>query len=104
MAKGQKTGGRRRGTPNRMPAALREMIHEALHNAGGIDYLVRQASENPTAFLTLLAKTLPKQITGAENGGAIEIIVRTDIAAPNSLNEDRTVKDYEDVSYLRGYR
>lgn len=34
-------------------------------------YLVQQAEENPTAFLTLLGKVLPMQVTG-ENGDPLK--------------------------------
>jgi len=44
------------------------MILGALDKAGGEAYLLRQANENPTAFLVLLGKVLPHQI-----GGPIDI-------------------------------
>ena len=37
------------------------MVHEALHEVGGVDYLARQAKANPKAFLALLGRTLPKE-------------------------------------------
>ena len=43
------------------------MVVEALHQAGGVDYLLSQSRDNPTAFLTLVGKTLPLQGPG-ENG------------------------------------
>jgi hypothetical protein len=62
-AKGQsKTGGRRKGTPNKLNADVKAMILGALHDAGGQQYLTQQARENPTAFLTLLGKVLPATI------------------------------------------
>jgi hypothetical protein len=38
------------------------MINNALHLVGGEDYLVRQAGENPVAFMGLIGKILPKQV------------------------------------------
>ena len=38
---------------------LRRMILDALHAAGGQDYLARQAEQNPVAFMGLLGKVLP---------------------------------------------
>ncbi|MDO8677216.1 MAG: hypothetical protein Q7R30_01435 [Acidobacteriota bacterium] len=32
---------------------------------GGVAYLTTQATKNPTAFLTLVGKVLPLQVTGA---------------------------------------
>ena len=72
MAAGRKTGGgSRRGRPNKLTADLKAMILGALDKAGGESYLLRQANENPTAFMTLLGKILPHQIGGA--GNPIEI-------------------------------
>ena len=59
-----KTGGRQAGTPNKISGALREMILGALDDAGGQAYLMRQAEENPTAFLTLIGKVLPMTVAG----------------------------------------
>ena len=39
------------------------MIRAGLEGVGGQAYLERQANENPTAFLTLLARTLPKDVS-----------------------------------------
>jgi len=42
------------------------MIFEALDNAGGVAYLERQVIENPTAFLALLGKLVPREISGPD--------------------------------------
>lgn len=59
---GERRGGRQKGTPNKVTKALKDMILGALDDAGGQDYLMRQASENPAAFLTLIGKVLPMQV------------------------------------------
>jgi hypothetical protein len=64
---GERRGGRPKGTPNKMTAAVKDMILAALQGVGGIDYLKEQAGKNPAAFLTLVGKVLPLQVTG-ENG------------------------------------
>jgi hypothetical protein len=46
------------------------MVIQALDQAGGIDYLVTQSRDNPTAFMTLVGKVLPLQ---TEHSGAIGI-------------------------------
>ena len=68
MAKGYKTGGRRKGTPNKLTRDLREMILGALADVGGRDYLAAQAETNPSAFLSLLGKLVPTEITGRDDG------------------------------------
>lgn len=59
-----KTGGRVKGTPNKNTTALKDMVLAALNDSGGQEYLKKQAEANPTAFLTLLGKVLPMQVTG----------------------------------------
>jgi hypothetical protein len=74
MAKGHKTGGRRKGTPNKVTGELKGMILQALDNAGGVGYLERCAKDNPTAFLSLVGKVLPLQV-GAEGDGLKKLTI-----------------------------
>lgn len=64
----KKTGGRKKGTPNKHTALLKDAILAAGANAGkgeGLEgYLTSQAVLNPNAFLSLLGKVLPLQIAG----------------------------------------
>lgn len=74
MAVGRKTGGRQKGTPNKVTALLKDEILEAAalaHPEGRIGYLRQQAMDNPTAFMTLLGKVLPTQVEGTGEDGAI---------------------------------
>ena len=87
MANGRKTGGRVAGTPNKFSADLRAMILNALSEAGGEQYLARQANENPGPFLTLLGKILPTQLAG-DGGGAAIIEVITGVPRWNDPEEE----------------
>lgn len=64
--------GRPAGIPNKMTREIKEMVMQALENAGGVDYLTQQARDNPGPFLTLLGKVLPLQVTGA-GGGPLKV-------------------------------
>lgn len=64
--------GRPKGVPNKNTALVKDMILQALEGAGGAKYLQRQATENPAAFMTLIGKVLPTQLTG-EGGGPVQI-------------------------------
>jgi hypothetical protein len=68
MARRVKTGGRKKGTPNKTTGVLKDAILLAAENAGGPDglvgYLQAQATNNPQSFLPLLGKVLPLQISG----------------------------------------
>lgn len=82
-AKGKpKTGGRKKGTPNKTTALLKDAILEAARKAGGegeiVGYLTQQAEENPTAFMSLLGKVLPMQLAGAD-GKDLTVVLSTDV-------------------------
>lgn len=60
-APGERRGGREKGTPNQLPD-LRAITLKALMRAGGVDYLERQAHENPAPFLALLGRVMPREV------------------------------------------
>lgn len=67
----QPKGGSRKGVPNKVTAELKDMIREALDQAGGVSYLLERAHDpkTATAFLSLVGKTLPMTVKGpGENG------------------------------------
>ena len=59
---GERRGGRRRGTPNKVTAALKDAITAAFDEVGGKDYLVQVARSDPRVFCTLLGKLIPSQV------------------------------------------
>jgi len=64
--------GRKKGTPNKTTALLKEAILMAAQNAGDgdmVEYLTRQATMNPGPFLSLLGKVLPMQVNAEVEGG-----------------------------------
>lgn len=65
------SGGSRKGIPNRITADVRAMVLAALEQAGGQKYLVQQAGANPRAFLSLLGRLLPTQVTGKDDAPLI---------------------------------
>lgn len=66
---GERRGGRQKGTPNKLTTEVKEMILQALNEAGGVSYLVRQADNNPGPFMTLVGKVLPLQVSGSGTEG-----------------------------------
>lgn len=60
--------GRPKGVPNKTTKALKDMILQALNDKGGVEYLVQQAQDNPTAFLTLVGKVLPLDVNANHEG------------------------------------
>ena len=72
----QPPGGSRKGRPNKITTEIKDAVIEALRRHKGADYLERQALENPVAFMTLLGKVLPLQVTGNDGGDLIIKIVK----------------------------
>lgn len=76
MAKGFKTGGRTRGTPNKTTAALKDAILAALAQVGGQSYLERVAEEDPKTFCALLGRVLPMTLSGDATNPLVIKVVR----------------------------
>lgn len=73
-----KTGGRQKGSTNKLTGDVKAMVLEALGKAGGVDYLLTQATTNPNAFMTLVGKVLPMTVAGDPNAPlTIQAIERT---------------------------
>lgn len=69
--------GRPKGSKDKIPAELRRMTYQALSNKGGVEYLERQADENPVAFLGLVGKcfVVPKDdSTNQPQGITINVV------------------------------
>jgi hypothetical protein len=72
--------GRPKGSLDKGNAALREMILNALAQAGGQEYLAGVAASSPAAFLSLLGKVLPTTLASDPN-------------APFALRIERVIVD-----------
>lgn len=70
--------GRPKGSKNKNTKALKDMILASLDKVGGVDYLQKQANENPTAYLSLVGKVLPMTVAGTGDQGqhVTEVIVK----------------------------
>jgi len=54
--------GRPKGSKNKTPALLKDMIRNALDAAGGEAYLQSMAKKEPSAFMSLVGKLIPKDL------------------------------------------
>lgn len=54
--------GRPKGVPNKVNGEIKDMIRQALDEAGGVSYLKQQALENSASFLTLVGKVIPAEL------------------------------------------
>ena len=63
----EKTGGRQKGSLNRINTDIKNMIIQALSEIGGVSYLKIQSELNPVAFMGLVGKVLPLQVKNDVN-------------------------------------
>lgn len=80
--------GRPKGRVSKETADIKVMVIEALHAVGGIDYLAARAIDTPAAFMALVGRILPMQVTG-ENGGPLAIDFRW-LDAPPTIDAEVT--------------
>lgn len=68
MAKGRKTGGRKKGTPNKSTTIAKDAIALAAEGLGGTQRLIEWAKEDPSNekvfWGTIYPKLLPLQVNG----------------------------------------
>lgn len=63
---GERRGGRKKGTPNKKSAEVKEALQLAFIGIGGVPTLQRWADQNKTEFFKLWGKLLPLQISTPE--------------------------------------
>ena len=61
MAKGEKTGGRQKGSLNKTTTAVREALTTAFEEMGGVASLVDWGRQNETEFYRLWSKLIPQE-------------------------------------------
>ena len=91
MAQGVKTGGRKKGTPNKTTALLKEAIIKAAQEVGSdgrgegglTGYCQHLATTEPKAFAGLLGRVLPYQVVGDADE---PIITRIELVAGKAEN------------------
>lgn len=76
MAQGKKTGGRTKGTPNKLSGGVKSNVVAVFDKIGGRDAMAEWARENPTEFYKLYGRLLPHEVTGEDGGPLIIETVR----------------------------
>lgn len=69
MAKGVKTGGRVKGTPNKTTSNVREAIEAVYNKLGGDNAFANWAFDNQTEYYKIYSKLLPRDINATLEGG-----------------------------------
>lgn len=65
--KRKKTGGRKKGTPNKVTASVKAALVAAFDDLGGVAALVKWGKKYPTHFYALWGKLLPTEIKNADD-------------------------------------
>jgi len=79
---GRRAGaGRPKGAVAKETADIKAMVIGALQAVGGADYFAARALDQPVAFMSLVGRILPLQVTG-ENGGALVVDIHWADATP----------------------
>lgn len=69
MAHGIKSGGRTKGTPNKITRAFRESVQIAFGAIGGDKAFAAWARENPTEYYKIAARLIPQELRHAGGDG-----------------------------------
>lgn len=70
--KGRKTGGRVKGTPNKLTTAFKTAVLTVYQGIGGDDAFTAWAQENQTEFYKIAARLIPTEVSGPD-GDAIPL-------------------------------
>lgn len=82
-----KTGGRAKGTQNKVTKTIREAIEASFETVGGADYLARMAILEPASYMTLLGKVLPAHMNIKTSDNTFHLVVER-ASATNPTNPD----------------
>ncbi len=84
MAHGKKTGGRQKGTANKLTRAFREAVQIAYDAIGGDEAFATWARENPTEFYRIAARLIPQELRHAGGDGDLTVkIIRFSELTPD---------------------
>lgn len=76
MAKGMKTGGRTKGTPNKITAAFKDAVRVVYEDIGGHPAFASWARENPGDFYRIAARLIPTEVHSTGGAGITVILDR----------------------------
>jgi hypothetical protein len=81
--KGKKTGGRVKGTPNKLTTSFKEAVQTVYHEIGGNENFARWARRNETEYYKIAARLIPTEITGSPvmKPLVIDVVTHADLRA-----------------------
>jgi len=82
-----KTGGRAKGTQNKVTKTIREAIEASFEQVGGAEYLALMAIKEPASYMTLLGKVLPAHMNIKTTDNTFRLVVER-ASATDQTNPD----------------
>ncbi len=64
---GERRGGRKACTPNKMTSTVKEALVQAFEERGGVGALLAWSADNPTEFYKLWGRMLPQEVNADVN-------------------------------------
>lgn len=83
-----KTGGRAKGTPNKVTTSIKEAFREAFEMRGGAKALHAWSVDEPTEFYKLASKLIPTELTGADGSPLAGVVILPPIQHPSDRDTD----------------
>lgn len=93
--KGQRFGGRAKGTQNKLTRSSRTALTLAFDGLGGVDGLVAWAEKNQSDFYRIWAKLVPREVQPDVDGPVQITVVR--VAAPQPVGRPDRLSALTDV-------
>lgn len=90
--KGERRGGRQKGTPNKRSALVKEALSEAFEKLGGVAALVAwaQTDEGRPEFYKLWVKMLPVELSGQVD---VHNSVKITVSIPAAAGDERAYRN-----------
>ena len=77
MSKGVKTGGRTKGTPNKITAAFKDAVKTVYEDIGGNGAFAAWAKDNPGEFYRIAARLIPTEVNMNATAGLTVVLDRS---------------------------
>lgn len=77
VGKRKKTGGRKKGTPNKITLSIKQAVIDTFGKLGAVAHMTNWAKLQPSEFYRLAARLIPTEVTGAA-GGPVQLSVVED--------------------------
>ncbi len=90
-----KSGGRVRGTPNRINVAFREAVQIVYEGLGGHVAFLQWAKDNPSEYYKIAARLIPGEMREHPSSRVTIIVDRScrDVAEAQTVLEDKSAPD-----------